>query len=240
MADRRRLGAAALALASGLALAPALAACVPLSPPPYATPAPVEATATASSTDGFTHAERIALRVWAISCDAYRNGTAWMLDETHAVTNRHVVRDTTHIELTDYRGREYRAVAAEYSTDDDLALITIDGTFPEAGTVGEDEPALGDDLTVTGYALGGPLASVTGPYVELRENELDPDGAEIYFLQLLAREGNSGSPVTDADGDVVGVVFSSDGEEFAGAVTLPRLEAFLADDAERTEVDASC
>ncbi|WP_062312816.1 S1 family peptidase [Demequina rhizosphaerae] len=236
MAERRRLGVAALAVAAGVALA----ACAPLAPPPYATPTPVEATATASSADGFTDSERIALRVWAISCDAYRNGTAWMLDETHAVTNRHVVRDTTLIQLTDYQGREYRVASAEYSTEDDLALITIDGTFPEAATIGEEEPAIGDDLTVSGYALGGPLASVTGPYVDLRVNDLDPTGAEIYYLRLLAREGNSGSPVTDAAGDVVGVVFSSDGEKYAGAVTLPRLEAFLADDAERTEVDASC
>ncbi|WP_062297070.1 S1 family peptidase [Demequina maris] len=236
MGERRRLGVVALALAC----ATAVSACVPLAPPPYATPSPVLATAAASSDDGFTHAERIALRVWAISCDAYRNGTAWMLDETHAVTNRHVVRDTTHIELTDYQGREYRVVSAEYSRDDDLALVTIDGTFPEAGTLASDEPALGDDLTVSGYALGGPLASVTGPYVDLRVNDLDPTGAEIYYLRLLAREGNSGSPVTDAAGDVVGVVFSSDGERYAGAVTLPRLEAFLADDAKRTEVDASC
>ncbi|WP_062318403.1 S1 family peptidase [Demequina maris] len=236
MGERRRLGVVALALAC----ATAVSACVPLAPPPYATPSPVRATAAASSDDGFTHAERIALRVWAISCDAYRNGTAWMLDETHAVTNRHVVRDTTHIELTDYQGREYRVVSAEYSRDDDLALVTIDGTFPEAGTLAAEEPALGDDLTVSGYALGGPLASVTGPYVDLRVNDLDPTGAEIYYLRLLAREGNSGSPVTDGAGDVVGVVFSSDGEKYAGAVTLPRLEAFLADDARHTEVDASC
>ncbi|WP_062465099.1 trypsin-like peptidase domain-containing protein [Demequina soli] len=218
----------------------ALAACVPLSPPPYATPTPVAASSAASSGDGFTHAERITLRVWATTCDSYRNGTAWMLDRTHAVTNRHVVKGATDLELTDYQGRHYHATTAAYSTSDDLALITIDGTFPDAATIATDEPSPGDDLTVTGYALGGPLASVTGPYVGLRDDELDPGGPQIYYLRVLAKEGNSGSPVTDAAGDVVGVVFSSDSHEYAGAVTLPRLEAFLADEARLTEVRAAC
>ncbi|WP_062522378.1 S1 family peptidase [Demequina silvatica] len=237
MSHRR---AAVPALAATLAAALALAACVPLSPPPYATPTPVEPSAGAQSGDGFTRAERVALRVWAVACGSYRNGTAWMLDETHAVTNRHVVRDTTLVELTDYQGREYHVTDAEYSRRDDLALLTIDGTFPEAATLATEEPAVGDPLTVSGFALGGPLASRTGPYMGLRENELDPDGAQIYFVEVLAREGNSGSPLTDADGDVVGVVFSSDGEDFAGAVTLPRLEAFLEDDAPRTSAETTC
>ncbi|WP_062294432.1 S1 family peptidase [Demequina phytophila] len=228
------------ALAATLAAALTLAACVPLSPPPYATPTPAEPSTAPQQGDGFTRGERVALRVWAVACDSYRNGTAWMLDETHAVTNRHVVRATTVIELTDYQGREYHVTAAEYSRDDDLALLTIDGAFPEAATLATEEPAVGDPLTVSGFALGGPLASRTGPYRGLRENALDRDGAEIYFVEVLAREGNSGSPLTDAAGDVVGVVFSSDGEDFAGAVTLPRLEAFLEDDAPRTTVDTTC
>ncbi|WP_062384626.1 S1 family peptidase [Demequina iriomotensis] len=234
MGDRR----AAVAVAAALALL--LAACAPLGPPPYATPAPVGATVASSGEDGFTHAERIALRVWARTCTAYRNGSAWMLDRTHAVTNRHVIEDATVIELTDYQGNAYHGTVAEYSESDDLALITIDGEFPARGTVAADEPDPGDELTAAGFALGGPLASVSGPFVERRVNELDPDGAQIYFVRMLAQEGNSGSPVVDAAGDVVGVLFSSDLEAFAGAVALPRLQAFLADDAERTRVDASC
>ncbi|SEJ46315.1 S1 family peptidase [Demequina mangrovi] len=233
MADAR-VGTALVACAA------LLAGCATLSPPPFATPAPVEATAATDAGDGFTHAERIALRVWARTCDAYRNGSAWMLDETHAVTNRHVVADATVIELTDYQGNGYTGAAAEYAEDDDLALITIEGSFPEHGTVADEEPAPGDELTATGFALGGPLESVSGPFVESRENALDPDGAPIYFVRLLAQEGNSGSPVTDADGDVVGVLFSSDLEEFAGAVSLPRLQAFLTDEESRIPVDASC
>ncbi len=234
MADRR---ATVVALLGALALA----GCVPLAPPPYATPAPVEPSeSTASSLDGFTHAERISLRVFATACDSYRTGTAWMLDETHAVTNRHVVEDTTDVELTDYRGTAYSASASAYSDTDDLALITIDGTFPEAGSLAEDEPLIGETLHVTGYAEGGPLATLTGPYVALRSNDLDPGGAPVYFVEVPARPGNSGSPLTDEEGGVVGVVFSANGEAFAGAITLDRLRTFLGDDAPRTVVDASC
>jgi len=232
-----RLGAVTL----GLAVTLLAAACVPLAPSPYATPTPSPAPAIdASSVDGFTPAERVALRVWATTCSSYRNGTAWMLDEAHAVTNRHVVEDTTTIELTDYQGNRYAGAAASYSNDDDLAIVTIDGEFPEMATIAAEEPRIGDTLTVSGYGEGGPLTSMEGPYVELRENDLDPDGAHVYFIEVQAREGHSGSPVTDAAGDVVGVLFSSDGETHAGAVTLPRLQVLLGDDADLTEVDASC
>ncbi|WP_296665648.1 serine protease [Demequina sp.] len=237
MADGRRL----VRITPTVAAAALLAACVPLAPPPYATPSPVEVDASGgASDDGFTPAERVSLRVWATTCNAYRNGTAWMLDETHAVTNRHVVEGTTVVELTDYRGTVFHGSSAAYSETDDLAIVTIDGSFPDAAAVAEAEPVVGEPLTVTGYALGGPLATLTGPYVGLRDNQLDPGGAQVYFIEVPAREGNSGSPVTDADGEVVGVVFSSDGEDFAGAVTLERLRAFLRDDAERTAVDTSC
>ncbi|WP_062301456.1 S1 family peptidase [Demequina subtropica] len=241
MGDRRgHVAGVAAACAAVLALG----ACTPLgpvlSPGPYATPAVATATPASSPGDGFTHAERIALRVWARTCDAYRNGSAWMLDATHAVTNRHVIEGATVIELTDYQGREYVGTVAEFSRTDDLGLITIEGEFPEAGVLADDEPEPGDEVVATGFALGGPLATLEGTFIDRRENQLDPDGAPIYSLRMHAEEGNSGSPVTDAAGDVVGVLFSSDLDEVAGAVTLPRLAAFLADDAPRTEVDPSC
>ena len=237
MTERRAAATLALACAAAVTV---LAACVPLSPPPYATPTPVRATPMADAGNGFSHAERLSLRVWATTCTSYRNGSAWMLDETHAVTNRHVVEGASVIELTDYRGTEYHATTAAYSDEDDLAIVTIDGAFPEAATIAEEEPEIGEALTVTGYALGGPLEALTGPYVALRENDLDPEGAHVYYVEVEAREGNSGSPVTTTDGEVVGVVFSSDGAEFAGVVTLERLRAFLDSDDDRVPVDGTC
>lgn len=226
--------------AAALAAALALAACAPLTPPPYATPVPVEASAPPAEGDGFSGAELVALRVWTTTCDSYVNGTAWMLDETHAVTNRHVVEDGAEIELTDYQGNAYHGVAAEKSLTDDLAMVTIDGVFPRAATVGSVAPEPGDDLSVSGFALGGPLATVTGPYLGLVENSLDLGGPEIYSIRVEVREGNSGSPVTDAAGDVVAVIFSSDGEDIGGAIALERLTAFLDGETERADAMTTC
>ncbi|WP_062518422.1 S1 family peptidase [Demequina gelatinilytica] len=241
MGDRRGPAVtAAAACAAVLALGACARLSPVLSPGPFATPAVATATPASSPGDGFTHAERIALRVWARTCDAYRNGSAWMLDATHAVTNRHVVEGATEIELTDYQGHAYTASVAEISPTDDLGLITIDGTFPEAGSLASAEPQPGEAVVATGFAQGGPLAALEGTLLGTRENQLDPDGAPIYSLRMHAEEGNSGSPVADTSGTVVGVLFSSDLDEVAGAVTLTRLTAFLADDARRTEVDATC
>lgn len=235
-----RLGSRAGAACAAALLLTALAACAPLTPPPYSTPEPVEATPSAATEDGFEGAELIALRVWATTCDAYVNGTAWMLDATHAVTNRHVVEGAEDIELTDYQGNEYHVTAAEMSTSDDLALLTVDGGLPRTATVGAVPPAQGDTLTVSGFARGGPLGTVEGPLLGTVANDLDPEGAPIYSIRVEVREGNSGSPVTNADGDVVGVIFSSDGNAVGGAVTLERLTAFLGGETERANAMTSC
>ena len=231
-----RAGATAAAVAAILAIA----ACAPIAPPPYSTPAPLEPSSGPVTGDGFDGAELIALRVWTTTCDAYLNGSAWMLDQTHAVTNRHVVEGGTAIELTDYQGRSYRGIAAEQSDTDDLALITIDGTFPRAATIAAEPPAGGDVVSVSGFALGGPLATVEGRYLGPVADAINPGGPPIYSIRVEVREGNSGSPVTDEDGDVVGVVYSSDGASIGGAVALDRLEAFLAGETERSDAMTSC
>ncbi|WP_062377442.1 S1 family peptidase [Demequina pelophila] len=212
-----------------------------LYPEAYAAPSPTVAIAVpADPGDGFTPAEHAALRVWATTCDTFRNGTAWMLDQTTAVTNRHVVEEATEIHLSDYQGREYPVTSAAISTTDDLALITIDGSFPEPAPVAATEPEVGDALSASGYPYGGPLETLEGPLLGVTDNELDPDGAPVYLAQMGAQVGSSGSAVVDAAGDVVGVIFSSDGEAVTGVVTLPTLQRFLARDDARETVEATC
>ncbi len=227
------------AVGSGLAIL--VSGCANLTPPPYETPSaqPV-VTPTDASPDGFSAAERGALRVWSPTCDAYRNGSAWMLDATRAITNRHVVEGAETVRLTDYQGTSYTVTDVHMSADDDLAILTISDEFPHAATLAEAGPEVGDPVSMSGFTAGGPLETLSGPYIETRENGLDPEGANVYFVGIPAREGDSGSALVDVSGDVVGVIYAADGGDYAGAVTVDRVRAFLSSADSWEPVTADC
>ena len=233
---RTRPFARTLAVLVALSLtAPALAACadVPTAPAPLpptfipdVTPSPRPSD---DSIAGFTPLERVALRVRVRTCTTYGTGSAWMLDEKHAITNRHVIEGATNIALTAYNGEEFSVKSSVLDRDSDLALITINGTFPEAATIADSEPAHASELTVAGYPEGEALHVVAGPYRGLVEDEIANREDLVYQLNVVAKPGNSGSPVANADGEVVGVLYAADSSSTAYAVTLSSLERFLAD-----------
>lgn len=227
-------------------LAPTLAACSPLPTAPSPLPATFIPQITPSprpSADlvaGFTPLERVALRVRVRTCAAYGTGTAWMLDEKYAVTNRHVIEGATDIALTAYNGEEFGVKSSVLDRDSDLALITIDGTFPEAAIIGDSEPGLANELTVAGYPEGEALHVVTGPYRGLVSDDVGTSEDLVYQIMVVAKPGNSGSPVANDDGEVVGVLYAADSSSTAYAVSLPSLNRFLDDPSAGQRNRASC
>lgn len=212
-----------------------IAACAPLPTAPAPLPATFIPQTTPSprpsvdSIAGFTALERVALRVRVRTCSTYGTGTAWMLDETHAITNRHVVDGATSIALTAYNGEEFTVKSSVLDRDADLALITIDGAFPEAAVLADSEPAHADLLTIAGYPEGEALHVDSGPYRGLVTDDVGTSDDFVYQILVTAKPGNSGSPVANDDGEVVGVIYAADSSTTAYAVSLPSLERFLAD-----------
>src|SRR6188768_2302771 len=101
-------------------------AAIPTGPAPLPSFVP-EVTASAApasdSVGGFSTLEREALRVRVRTCTEYATGTAFAIDEHHAITNRHVAAGATTIELTSYDGKTYTGSAMVLSSTADLALI---------------------------------------------------------------------------------------------------------------------
>jgi uncharacterized protein len=120
-----------------------------------------------------------------------------VIDECEAVSGRH--GDTQHI-LT--------VIASD--PENDLALL-LQATSPPSFATFRTDPYVrpGDDVIVVGFPLRGLLASeaqiTTGTVSALAGIQDDP-----RFLQMTApvQPGNSGGPLLDQSGNLVGVVAS--------------------------------
>ncbi len=190
--------------------------------------------------DGFNVVERVALRVSVETCNQYRNGSAWVLDENTVVTNRHVVEGAVEIELTSYDGKRYQGTTSVLSDDVDLALVEIDGTFPESATIAAAEPTVAQPVFVVGYPEAGRLTTSPGFYIGEIPGDAGVDTEGAYGINASTKQGNSGSPTVNATGEVIGVVYASDEKSSTVVVGLEALQAFISDTDLQVPNEAEC
>lgn len=140
------------------------------------------------------------------TASARRQGTGFFVSaDGHLVTNAHVVADCRTI----LAGRENKAgklIASDRSND--LALIAVDLEVTSPPAIRTDsEVMLGETVTVYGYPLQKVLAT-SGNLVQGVISELsgrDNNGSQ-FQLTAPVQPGNSGGPVLDSKGSVIGVV----------------------------------
>jgi S1-C subfamily serine protease len=132
-------------------------------------------------------------------------GTGFFVSEHgHVLTNAHVVSGCKQIQTRD--GRAANLVNKDEQLD--LALLKIEGESPAVATFrGRPAPRAGDSVVAFGFPLQGILSSegnlTTGTIAATSGIGDDP-----RFLQISVpvQPGNSGSPLLDSSGDVIGVV----------------------------------
>jgi S1-C subfamily serine protease len=164
----------------------------------------------------------------ADSCDRGLEGTGFVVAPQRVVTNAHVVAgvDEPRVQV----GGEGRALAGEVvllDPDRDLAVLAVPGLQAAALPLGQDL-GRGDPALIAGFPLDGPYtaeaARVRQVLTASGENIYGQPGAErqVYSLFATVEPGNSGGPLLDASGAVVGVIFakSLDDPQTGYALTL--------------------
>jgi len=136
-------------------------------------------------------------------------GSGFVIGKSYAITNNHVIEDCREIRVF-LQGGVVTGTVVTHDADDDVAVIklteptTEKATFKETGKV-----RLGEDVVVVGFPLRGLLADdlnvSTGTV-----SALAGPGNDARFLQISApvQPGNSGGPLLDDDGNVIGMVVS--------------------------------
>ncbi len=139
------------------------------------------------------------------------SGTGFFVTgDGHVLTNDHVVDGCVRLSAKPTREKEH-APASLIGTDkpDDLAVIRYSGKVPAIAQFRKPiDLKLGDNIAVIGHPLHGLVAIkpifVTGKVREFAPEKLDRWGR--FAIDADIRRGNSGGPVIDERGYVVGVV----------------------------------
>ena len=138
------------------------------------------------------------------------SGSGFAIDHAHIVTNAHVIDGARSISVV---GEKF-TVAAEVVFSDprnDIALIRVERDLgPGARFRAIDTIDLGEDIVVLGFPLQGLLGS--GPTATAGNvSSLCGIGNDSTVLQFTApiASGNSGGPILDCSGLVIGLVHAS-------------------------------
>jgi S1-C subfamily serine protease len=141
------------------------------------------------------------------------------------VTNAHVVAGADDTTVTTQSGVELDATAVYYQPEDDLALLRVDGRLPTL-SISSSRP-VGAKAAVLGYPENGPYTVTPARIGETRETVSEnsygrgPIERRITALGGDVRSGNSGGPLLDDKGRVVGVVFAATTSGPAGGFAVP-------------------
>ena len=135
-------------------------------------------------------------------------GTGFLIDaEGHILTNHHVIEGAERLTVKLADGRSLRAEIVGSDPDTDIALIKVDGgqSFPHA-TLGDSSKLRAGDWVC---AIGNPLAyehTVTVGVVSFIGRKLFDPGLDNYIQTDAAISfGNSGGPLINARGQVIGI-----------------------------------
>ena len=167
-------------------------------------------------------------------------GSGFIIDPAGLiVTNYHVVRGTTGITVTLHDGRRLEAEVRGIDEKTDLALLSVstEEPLPYAEFGDSDALRVGDWVVAVGnpFGLGG---TVTAGIVSARGRDIRSGPFDDY-LQIDApiNRGNSGGPLFDAAGRVVGVntaIFSPSGGNVGIGFAIPtRLARDVIEDLKR-------
>jgi serine protease Do len=122
------------------------------------------------------------------------------------LTNAHVVRDAQHVTVKLADHREYRAKVLGIDTATDVAVLKIDARdLPTVRLADSDQLAVGDYVLAIGAPYGLEETATAG-IVSAKGRSL-PGNSYVPFIQtdVAVNPGNSGGPLFDAHGAVVGI-----------------------------------
>lgn len=146
----------------------------------------------------------------------------------YIMTNYHVIEDAyragINVNVILHDGTRYKAQIVGVESDNDVAILKVDADGLSPVTLGNSESMrVGDTIYAVGNPLGELEFSMTTGHVSAKDRrivtESNGDSISMFQIDAAVNSGNSGGPVYNARGEVVGIVtakYKSSGVEGIG------------------------
>jgi S1-C subfamily serine protease len=172
-------------------------------------------------------AGRSVVRVLGTACGLGVEGSGWIAAPDLVVTNAHVVAGESDTTVTPAgSSTPLDATPVHYDSQNDLSLLHVNGLGGTPLSFAPDVQA-GTPGAVLGYPENGPFriaparVGMTGPVVTEDSYGQGPITRELTALRGEVRSGNSGGPLVDGDGRVMGTVFAATTQGKPGGYAVP-------------------
>lgn len=154
-------------------------------------------------------------------------GSGFAIDNTHIITNAHVVQNEKAVLVLTYQEERLYAEVEKSDQQQDLAVLRLkDTTVPPLESASLNTVQNGDDI----FTVGAPKSmayTLTKGIVSNRERTMN--GMTFIQIDAAVNEGNSGGPLLNAQGQVIGVntLKIIDSEGIALAIPIDRVITFM-------------
>jgi S1-C subfamily serine protease len=165
------------------------------------------------------------VRVLSTACGLGIEGSGWVVEPEIVVTNAHVIAGSDDTTVTTQDGIELAATPIYYGPRNDLALLRVGAPLPPLPISSQRQE--GEDGAVLGYPENGPYSLSPARIGETRETISEdsygngPVERTIVAMSGRVRSGNSGGPLVDPRGRVVGTVFAATTSGSQGGFAIP-------------------
>jgi S1-C subfamily serine protease len=186
----------------------------PFSPTPITDVGPADPELLNSSVVRAARASVLKVRGRARSCSRALEGSGFVIAPQRVITNAHVVAGTDRVQVETTDGT-LEAEVVSYDPEIDVAILKVPELRAPVLQLASKPATSGMSGLVLGYPLDGPYTA-SAARVRDRIHLRGPDiynaatvVRNVYTVRAVVRSGNSGGPLLDDSGHVLGLVFGA-------------------------------
>ena len=145
------------------------------------------------------------------------SGTGFALNQGYIVTNYHVVESAKTILAKGIKGEfstEYKAKVIATDQTNDIAIIQITDTrFTDFGPIPYKIKRQMSEVGESVWAIGYPMTDIMGDEIKFTDGKISSrtgiqGDLSVYQISVPIQPGNSGGPLFDNNGNIVGITSS--------------------------------
>lgn len=141
---------------------------------------------------------------------AASSGSGFILSsDGYILTSYHVVQDASSVQVTTYGGDTFQAQVIGGDADYDIAVLKVSASGLQRAVLGNSDTLnVRDRILAIGNPLGELTFSLSGGMVSSVNRAINVSGTPFHMIQTdtSINLGNSGGPLLNTSGEVVGIV----------------------------------